>query len=320
MSNGRADVPLVSVLIIMYNQERFAGRAMNGMFAQRTDFPVEIIVGDDASCDGTPALLVALADRHRHSDITLILREYNIGASANLYDLCRRAKGKYIALLEGDDYWIDPDKLQKQFVFLEGHSEYIACAHDVLIVDESERSLPDAKLSWLSRRREFSFKDFKGLYLPGQTSTLMFRNIFLKPQSDYTVLYRAHRLISDRVLVLILASMGKIYRLPETLSCYRKVLNVGAENATSSVFINSTDSKRVEYTLTAVLEDYTRRVLGLRVSLWRFKVQLLFRATAELIFRPGKDRLRAYGSLIKAVQKIRRDRAKGEIWKQDTPY
>ena len=208
---------LISVIVITYNQERYIHQALQSILSQNTDKVIEILVGNDASTDRTGEILEELA---RTQNLNLIQREQNLGASANLYDLLEHARGKYVALLEGDDYWTDPDKLQKQYDFLETHPDYIGCTHECLLVDELGNELPDQNLDWLCKKREYTIQDHQGLYLAGQTGTLMFRNIFKEKTGAYEIIRTAHPLISDRTLQMVLALEGPLYRLDDCMGAY----------------------------------------------------------------------------------------------------
>lgn len=138
--------PLVSVSLITYNQRELIARALDGVLAQRTDFPVEIIVGDDHSTDGTREILLDYQRRHPHC-IFLILhpRRYSgeiAGRTNNITNLMA-CRGKYTAMLDGDDYWTDPLKLQRQVDILEARPEVVACAHDSRYKTTDGSPLPD---------------------------------------------------------------------------------------------------------------------------------------------------------------------------------
>ena len=122
--------PKVSVVTTTHNQEDFARDAFDSFIAQQIDFPMEIIVADDASTDSTRAIIQEYVDRYPHL-FRPILRPKNLGLNRNLVDALSRARGTYIALCEGDDYWIDPLKLSRQVAFLDRHPETAVCFHPV---------------------------------------------------------------------------------------------------------------------------------------------------------------------------------------------
>ena len=112
--------PKLSVVTTTHNQEAYVRDAFDSFIAQQIDFPMEIIVADDASTDTTRAIIQEYVDRYPHL-FRPILRPKNLGLNRNLVDALSRARGTYIALCEGDDYWIDPLKLSKQVAFLDRH-------------------------------------------------------------------------------------------------------------------------------------------------------------------------------------------------------
>jgi len=134
----------VSVLVTAYNHVRFITQAVESTVGQRTDFAYEVVIGEDCSTDGTREILLSL--RHKYPDkIRLLLRQRNLGNVANLAETLGSCRGEYVALLDGDDYWTSPAKLQRQVDFLDSHPEFSSCAHDVLIVDESGRIVVDGE-------------------------------------------------------------------------------------------------------------------------------------------------------------------------------
>lgn len=127
MHNQRT--PVVSVVILAYNHGRFIRQSVESALGQIADFPVEIIVGDDASTDDTPRILRELDAAHP-GRLTLRLRPVNLGANANFADLISACGGEFVAILEGDDYWTYPHKLASQVGFLRAHPDCALCFHD----------------------------------------------------------------------------------------------------------------------------------------------------------------------------------------------
>ncbi len=125
--------PLVSVHIVTYNQEPYVARAIEGALQQQTDFKVEIVVGEDCSTDGTREIVLRYQRQHP-ARVRVITSERNVGALDNSNRVLKACRGRYLAFCDGDDYWTDPHKLQKQVDFLEAHPEYSLCCHDVKVV------------------------------------------------------------------------------------------------------------------------------------------------------------------------------------------
>jgi glycosyltransferase involved in cell wall biosynthesis len=125
--------PLVSVAVSVYNHGAFIAKALDSILMQKTDFVYEIVIGDDFSTDSTIEILQLFKSEHPEK-INLLLASQNQGVFKNAYGIYKNCRGKYIAMLEGDDYWTCENKLQKQVDFLENHSDYIGCFHDAEII------------------------------------------------------------------------------------------------------------------------------------------------------------------------------------------
>ena len=121
-----------------HNQERFIADALDSVLMQRTEFEFEIIISDDASTDGTVEILKEYQSRYPEI-IKLILGDINIGGPENLKRVIEASNAKYITCLDGDDFYTDEYKLQKQVDFLETHPEYAACFHNTWYANENGR-------------------------------------------------------------------------------------------------------------------------------------------------------------------------------------
>jgi glycosyltransferase involved in cell wall biosynthesis len=120
--------PLLSIVTITYNHEPFIAKTIEGVLMQQVKFPIELIIAEDCSTDGTRAICQQYAEEYPDL-IRLITSDSNVGAIANERRAMLAARGKYIAFCEGDDYWTDPLKLQKQVDFLESHPDYSVTFH-----------------------------------------------------------------------------------------------------------------------------------------------------------------------------------------------
>jgi glycosyltransferase involved in cell wall biosynthesis len=133
----------VSVMIVAYNHERYIAQALDSVLMQERDFDIEINVHDDASTDGTQAIVRDYARRYP-GVVRCLFNPVNVGHIAtqlNTYRGFQSLRGEYFAMLEGDDYWTDPHKLRRQVEFLDAHPDYVACGHDTLkVYDDGSRS------------------------------------------------------------------------------------------------------------------------------------------------------------------------------------
>ncbi len=123
---------VVSILCRTYNQVNFISKALDGFVMQKTDFTYEVLIGDDLSTDGTEKIIQQYQRKYPEI-LKIISRTENLGPIPNLKDLTKFIKGKYVAVCEGDDYWIDEHKLQKQVDFLDKNPDYSVCFNQVII-------------------------------------------------------------------------------------------------------------------------------------------------------------------------------------------
>lgn len=204
--------PKVSVVTITYNHEAYIREALDSFVAQKTDFSVEFIVADDASTDATPAIIEEYASRFPGL-FRPILRSKNVGIHANLTAALSAARGEYLALCEGDDYWIEPMKLAKQVTHLDQHPETAVCFHPVRVITTDGRKPSEfPPVGW---RGNFSVDALiKRNFI--QTNSVIYRR--LSNYSDIPV----DVMPLDWYLHVRHAARGDIDMLPETMSVYRR--------------------------------------------------------------------------------------------------
>jgi glycosyltransferase involved in cell wall biosynthesis len=205
--------------MITYNQEKYIAKAIDSVLMQKCNFDYEIVIGEDCATDNTRNILREYKEKYTEK-IKLLLNERNIGMLPNLIQTLKAAKGKYIALLEGDDYWTDPYKLQKQVDFLENHPDYVLCSHNGTILDEIGTDRTGQKL--IPSDKDFDFKT-EDLIINNRASTLtvMFRNGLIKQFPDWYTKFPG----GDRSLYIILSQYGKMRHLEFDGAVYR--LNYG---------------------------------------------------------------------------------------------
>ncbi|WP_081210040.1 glycosyltransferase [Salegentibacter sediminis] len=214
--------PLVSVCVQTYQHANFIKECLDSILMQKTNFEFEILLGEDASTDGTREICLEYAENFPNK-IRLYLhrRENNIGIGGSptgrfiLMTNLFSARGEYIALCEGDDYWTDPYKLQKQIDFLEANPEYVACFTNATILNETSNITKD----FIKLKEEKTFKINEiikkgGGFFP--TPTLAFRNI-IKEYPKFIFEVKS----GDRALSLLLGDKGKFFFLNINSAVYR---------------------------------------------------------------------------------------------------
>lgn len=205
---------LLSVCVRTHNQERFVREALDSVLRQRTNFPFEIIISDDASSDGTVAILQEYRKQYP-GKIRLLLQETNIGGPENLRRVIEASEAKYVTCLDGDDFYTDDYKLQKQVEFLEAHSEYAACFHNTWFADEKGR------LCGLFNRPDFhavhDAREFirERWFVPIHSAVL--RREYIEFPDWYNTVMN-----DDYVVHLSVAKHGPYYYMPNVMVAYRR--------------------------------------------------------------------------------------------------
>jgi glycosyltransferase involved in cell wall biosynthesis len=205
----------VSVCMITYNHEPFIAQAIESVLMQRTSFPYELVIGEDCSTDGTREIVRQYAEKHPDI-IRPLFREQNLGMHRNFVDTLAHCRGEYVALLEGDDYWTDPYKLQKQAEFLDEHPEYVLVCGNALTIREDEgyrvlRVARNAPSSFDFGTRELMLEN------PCPTLTVMFRSGLVREFPD--IYYKGSG--GDRRLYLLLSEHGRCRYFNDVLGVYR---------------------------------------------------------------------------------------------------
>ena len=212
------ETPLVSICSLTYNHAPFIRQCLDGFLMQQCNFPIEIIINDDCSTDGTTEIIREYAEKYP-DEIFPIFHEENLYSQGirgfEQQFVFPKARGKYIALCEGDDYWTDPLKLQKQVDFLESHPDYSMCFHGALEIKEDGMSIESAHFDNLEEREYAREEIIKHWLVP--TASALFRQDVLAhiPQNKrFTV--------GDNVVFITCSYHGKLYGMKENMCVYRR--------------------------------------------------------------------------------------------------
>ncbi|HET6407589.1 MAG TPA: glycosyltransferase [Chthoniobacteraceae bacterium] len=163
----------VSVATVTYNHEQFLEQSVASALAQRTNFPFEIIIGEDCSTDGTRAVAQQLADRNPDR-VRLFLQGKNVGLTRNTAQTFARCTGEYIAILEGDDYWLDQEKLQRQVDYLDANPDCAWCFTRAIVVDERGGKLDVPPVVWHVQPK-YTLAEYLDRKFQPRFCTVMFR-------------------------------------------------------------------------------------------------------------------------------------------------
>ena len=213
------ETPLVSISLVAFNAEKYLGNAIEGCLQQEVDFSYEIIIHDDASTDNTPQIILDYANKYPQIIIPIIQEEnqYSKGVEIIAKFIVPKAKGKFIAFVEADDYWIDPKKLQRQVNFLESHPDYSMCFTATKHIYPETSKNPRIK-RYINNDGLCPPKD---VIIRGGSLLDMISAVSLKSIFDYIPNWYYYRHLWDVSIPLLALLKGKIQYQNEVTSVYR---------------------------------------------------------------------------------------------------
>ena len=243
-------MPVVSVCVITYNQAPYVEKCLDSILAQRTDFPIEICVGEDDSSDGTREICRRYADNHPEK-VRLFLRErkdviYHGGqptGNFNLLQTLKECRGDYIALCEGDDYWLDPLKLQRQVDFLEAHPDFSGVCTQVEVIDRDGTPLGPSQA--FPKRDTLEFDYLIGAFAVYTCSFMLRRGAI----DERFLEWLKHTPVGDIPLFVWCSRSGPIGCMPDKMAAYRQGVGVWSKQgrtATAKLYLGLCDHFETE--------------------------------------------------------------------------
>lgn len=220
--------PILSVGILTYNQVDYISQAIESVLIQEVDFDYEIVIADDCSTDGTSEIVRSYAEKYPNL-IRAIIHEKNIGIEENANCLKRECKGRYRAVQEGDDYWVDPFRLQKQVEFLENNQDYVAVCGVLSTINQ--KGVP-CSMPWGGLKNnyvvggEYRKEHFENGKFPCHVGTWVSYNFFhVLNKETYDRYTSYNKLPGDRKSPLFSLHYGKIMILPQVFMMRRLLPN-----------------------------------------------------------------------------------------------
>lgn len=215
----------VSIICLTYNHEKYIRECLEGFVSQKTDFAFEVLVHDDASTDATASIIREFEAKYPHiiKPTYQTENQYSKGKNIIMPLLMSKARGKYFAWCEGDDFWTDPYKLQKQHDALSAHPECFMCVAKTKVVNEDgsprgnflpNRPVPVGAIpsdEFLKITETYCFHT-STYFVVGD----LYRSYIADPPS-----YRTVARVGDEAMILYFGSLGSVFFLDETVSCYR---------------------------------------------------------------------------------------------------
>lgn len=244
--------PKVSISVTTYNQEKYIEQTLDSLLMQETNFEYEILINDDASGDRSPDIIRRYA-KHFPDIIKPVFQknnQYSQGKEVHYTFNYTRARGKYIAYCDGDDYWTDPLKLQKQFDYMEGHPSISACVHAGKSVnEEGTRILGSQRVDhadcYLDTERVIASQ---GMFA---SNSLFMRNYFTDESPLPRWFHEAK--ITDYPLYLILSTKGDLYYMDDVMCAFR----VASAGSWTQLVLNDPEKKKKHlYEMIAMLKAF----------------------------------------------------------------
>lgn len=242
----------VSVSVTTFNQEKYIEQTLDSILMQKTNFDFEILINDDASIDRSVEIIKSYQEKYpdKIKPIFQTENQYTQNKEVHYTFNYTRAEGKYIAYCDGDDYWTDCNKLQKQFDFLEAHPDVSACIHPGKTINEQGTKILGYRR--LNQNHHYlDTRDIIGLQGRMITNSLLMRNYFSEGLVMPEWFNEAH--ITDYPLYLILSTKGNFYYMDEIMCAYRAA---SKGSWTEKVYNNPENRKKHIYEMIDLLERF----------------------------------------------------------------
>lgn len=280
----------VSICVFTFNYEKYLAQALDSILAQETSFDYEIVIGDDFSTDNTRGIATEYSRRYPGKFI-LSFNEKNIGGTRNWLRAMSKCRGKYIALLDGDDYFTDTAKLQKQYDALESNPDHVLCFHGV---EEKYDDISGCDKVVVFEKELYTLPDLleRGWFI--RTASIFFRNGIAPaepPQWVYEFPYRY-----DTILHVFLCMHGDAVFLKDVMSVWRKH-SKGMSKVMNDEVISNTEA---EVALARQLDRHTGFACTSQVK------KYIGRSYSDLFFRILRfdDRYRHIPEMIKCIRRM----------------
>ena len=266
----------VSIICLVYNHEPYLRKCLEGFVNQKCNFEYEVLIHDDASTDNSASIIREYEEKYPEIIKPIYQKEnqHSKGVKITATFLYPKAQGEYLAWCEGDDYWTNENKLQKQVDFLDSHSEYIACAHKYDVINKEGDKVDKITFGYYENEGVYTLDDFQKYEMPSQLATFVYRNIFTKNIEKYRFFDDA-TLPGDMKAVLFMLLHGNIYRLNEKYSVYRHVVEIGGDSWSSRILREKNRARKTWLGLRK-LEKIVKEKYGIKLDFKTRKMQVAF--------------------------------------------
>ncbi|BFM42281.1 hypothetical protein CFS9_09220 [Flavobacterium sp. CFS9] len=287
--------PKVSVCMITYGHENYILQAIEGVLMQKCDFEIELIIANDCSPDKTDIIIKEFIDNHpKKSCVKYFNHENNLGMMPNFIFAIKHCSGQYTALCEGDDYWTDPLKLQKQINFLETNLDYVLCFHEVNILKPNGEITEDFITKLPENYETLETLAKLGNYI--HTPSVVFRNVIHEFPFEFQCTP-----IGDYFLYLMLAEHGKLKILDEKMAIYR--YGVGVFSSTSQLQIVKNNHTLFTCLLSYLKDEQIKKIIFGRQKDDLNRIETLIKSEYDHVFVSRNLFFKTINSLMKDYKK-----------------
>lgn len=280
---------MVSIICTVYNHEKYLRQTLEGFVTQETSFEYELLIHDDASTDNSAAIIKEYERKYPHivKPIYQTVNQYSQGRRISKL-LISQAQGKYIAFCEGDDYWTDSKKLDKQITILEAHPEYSGSTHNQTVVMEDGTPWGD-RYQMLYRADTDEVRGTEYLVAEckfGHTaSTIMRKDILVGMDAEVADEFYQLKAHGDLSWNALMAAHGKVYHIAEDMACYRYVPKGGTS------WSARTSGQNIMYSTFVQLKDlreFIAKYYGVKITYQAYIDGLCFTAYIKYLKKPTK--------------------------------
>ncbi len=274
----------VSVMMVTYNHEKYIEQAIQSVLNQNTNFKYELLIGEDCSTDCTREIVERYQVKYPQI-IKIVRHNKNVGALKNEAELRQRCRGQYIAVLEGDDYWIYCDKLKRQVEFLDRHPEYIGVSHNVKVLGENGEKIP-YRLQGFHHEKEHVYTRENALQFQmiGHLSGWMYRNIWNSLSQQELLMIRKCEVNSDLKLSIVLGLKGDFYFQEDEWSVYRRRFEGDGWSAQAMKM----NMALYHFERDVKLRNFLLKCYGERIDIEKKLLEYIFQEFIEFKNRPSK--------------------------------
>lgn len=288
----------VNIYCITYNHSKYIRQALDGFLMQKTTFSWNIILFDDASTDGNQEIIREYIDKYPEKFIAILSEEnYYSQGKSRLPDILPYFTGKYIATCEGDDYWIDPYKLQKQYDIMEQNPQYSACYHNFIPVDKNNNRHSNYKCYSYLKTHIYDKNKISQLQLPGQTATKFMRNIYTEVSPEIIYHYNNCKMNGDLKMALLLTQLGEIFYLEDEMAAHRMVWDEG-ESYTAKVHRGEINTYIQQYNSYTEMQTMLKNAFNKEYNPFTYKCDLLISLLYQACVSRSRHSVKTFFTLL----------------------